>query len=81
MVIYKVKLTKYNYMYGNYKQIRKSINKNGKHIMSINEYSLQLLVPDLFFRPISRILNVYFMKTANILVYGYFTVYGCVLNY
>ena len=28
-----------------------------------------------------RILNVYFMKTANILVYGYITVYGYVLNY
>jgi len=33
------------------------------------------LVSDLFFRPI------YFMKTANILVYGYITVYGYVLNY
>ena len=39
-----------------------------------------MLVSDLFFRPI-RILNVYFMKTANILVYGYITVYGYVLNY
>jgi len=29
----------------------------------------------------SRIMNVYFMKTANILVYGYITVYGYVLNY
>jgi len=29
----------------------------------------------------SRILNVYFMKTANTLVYGYITVYGYVLNY
>jgi len=38
------------------------------------------LVSDLFSRPI-RILNVYFMKTANILVYGYITVYGYVLNY
>jgi len=35
-------------------------------------------VSDLFFR---RILNVYFMKTANILVYGYITVYGYVLIY
>ena len=42
-----------------------------------------ILVSDLFFRPIRilrRILNVYFMKTANILVYGYITVHGYVLN-
>ena len=39
---------------------------------------------DTDFRPIRfnrRILNVYFMKTVNILVYGYITVYGYVLNY
>ena len=36
------------------------------------------LVSDLF---VCRILNVYFMKTANVLVYGYITVYGYVLNY
>ena len=36
---------------------------------------------DLFFRPIRFcILNVYLMKTANILVYGYITAYGYVLN-
>jgi len=35
------------------------------------------LVSDLFFaQSDSRILDVYFMKTANILVYGYITVYG-----
>ena len=40
------------------------------------------LVSDLFLaQSKSRILNVYFMKTANILVYGYITVYGYVLNY
>jgi len=39
------------------------------------------LVSDLFLaQSKSRILNVYFMKTANILVYGYITVYGYVLN-
>ena len=35
------------------------------------------LVSDLFFRPI----RFYFMKIVNILVYGYITVYGYVLNY
>ena len=34
---------------------------------------------ELLFRPISLILNVYFMKTANKLVYGYITVYGMFL--
>ena len=29
----------------------------------------------------NQILNVYFMKTANILLYGYIAVYGYVLNY
>ena len=37
--------------------------------------------PIFFAQSDSRILNVYFMKTANILVYGYITVYGYVLNY
>ena len=37
--------------------------------------------PIFFAQSDSRILNVYFMKTANILVYGYITVYGYVLDY
>ena len=41
--------------------------------------SYSLLVSDLFFSP--NQMNVYFMKTANILVYGYIAVYGYVLNY
>ena len=39
------------------------------------------LVSDIFFFAQSEILKVYFTKTANILVYGYITVYGYVLNY
>jgi len=40
------------------------------------------LVSALFFaQSDSRILNVYFMKTANKLVYGYITVYVHVLIY
>jgi len=40
-----------------------------------DKYTLNSLVSDLSFaQSDSRILNVYFMKTANILVYGYITV-------
>ena len=54
---------------------------NTKHTRSHMFQYLQL-VSDLFFaQSDNRILNVYFMKTANILVYGYITVYGYVLNY
>ena len=39
-----------------------------------DKYTLNSLVSDLSFaQSDSRILNVYFMKTANILVYGYIT--------